>query len=456
MDKSRNNPIIRMSHTACSAGRRRLRILAFWQAVRAWWIQRGSSEREKASISEEKASTTKSMSSSDIKNPGTEGCSRIVSYWQDRSSTLKRSALNLRVGLIRWSPPPCERYADRVFFFLKGIIMQNVTLIGIDLGKHSFHVHAQDKNGNALLRKKFSRNQLTAFLSTCAASTVVMESCAGAHFMARHISQLGHQVKLISPQFVRPFVKSNKNDFIDAEAICEAASRPSMRFVTPRTEDQQAMSALHRVRDALVRERVKTTNQMHAFLLEFGISMPRGIAVIRRLAAVLEEHELPPYLARLLMRLHQHYAYLTEQIEELEQELKTHMADDDTAQRLLTIPGVGLITASLLATKLGDGKSYASSRDFAASTGLVPRQYSTGGKSTLMGISKRGDKNLRRLLVQCARAFMQRLEHNQGRLADWVKAQLLRHHSNVVACGLANKLARIAWSVTTHRTAFIQ
>ncbi|MBF7999712.1 IS110 family transposase, partial [Rahnella sp. LAC-M12] len=228
--------------------------------------------------------------------------------------------------------------------------MQNVTLIGIDLGKHSFHVHAQDKNGNALLRKKFSRNQLTAFLSTYAASTVVMESCAGAHYMARHISQLGHQVKLISPQFVRPFVKSNKNDFIDAEAICEAASRPSMRFVTPRTEDQQAMSALHRVRDALVRERVKTTNQMHAFLLEFGISMPRGIAVIRRLAAVLEEHELPPYLARLLMQLHQHYAYLSEQIEELEQELKTHMADDDTAQRLLTIPGVGLITASLLAT----------------------------------------------------------------------------------------------------------
>ncbi|ASY81490.1 IS110 family transposase [Pectobacterium polaris] len=334
--------------------------------------------------------------------------------------------------------------------------MQNVTLIGIDLGKHSFHVHAQDKSGHALLRKKFSRTQLTAFLSTCSAATVVMESCAGAHFMARHISQLGHQVKLISPQFVRPFVKSNKNDFIDAEAICEAASRPSMRFVTPRTEDQQAMYALHRVRDTLVRERVKATNQMHAFLLEFGISMPRGIAVIRRLTAVLEEHQLPPYLTRLLLRLHQHYSSLSEQIEGLEQELKTHMADDDTAQRLLTIPGVGMITASLLATKLGDGKNYASSRDFAASTGLVPRQYSTGGKTTLMGISKRGDKNMRRLLVQCARVFMQRLEHNPGRLAEWVKVQQTRHHSNVVACGLANKLARIAWAVTAHRTAFSQ
>ncbi|MDQ7101660.1 IS110 family transposase [Serratia sp. MF2] len=334
--------------------------------------------------------------------------------------------------------------------------MQNVTLIGIDLGKQSFNVHAKDKNGNALLRKKFSRTQLTVFLSTCIASTVVMESCAGAHFMARHITLLGHQVKLISPQFVRPFVKSNKNDFIDAEAICEAASRPSMRFVTPRTEEQQAMSALHCVRDSLVRERVRTTNQMHAFLLEFGISMPRGIAVIKRLSAVLEEHRLPPYLTRLLVRLHQHYTYLSEQIEVLEQELKNHMANDDAAQRLLTIPGVGVITASLLATKLGDGKNYASSRDFAASTGLVPRQYSTGGRNTLMGISKRGDKNLRRLLVQCARVFMQRIKHHPGRLADWVTSQLTRHHSNVVACGLANKLARIAWAVTTHRTAFNQ
>ena len=334
--------------------------------------------------------------------------------------------------------------------------MQNVTLIGIDLGKNSFHIHCQEKHGNPLLRKKFSRTQLTQFLATCQPCIVAMESCTGAHFMARHISQLGHQVKLISPQFVRPFVKSNKNDFIDAEAICEAASRPSMRFVTPRIEDQQAMSALHRVRDSLVRERVKTTNQMHAFLLEFGISMPRGITVIRRLATVLEEHELPPYLARLLTRLHQHYGYLCEQIEEVEKELNNHMADDETAQRLLSIPGVGPITASLLATKLGDGKNYASSRDFAASTGLVPRQYSTGGKSTLMGISKRGDKNLRRLLVQCARVYLQRLEHQSGRLAEWVQGQLTRHHSNVVACALANKLARIAWAVTTQRTVFSQ
>lgn len=160
-------------------------------------------------------------------------------------------------------------------------IMQNITLIGIDLGKHSFHIHCQDKSGKVLLRKKFTRTKLIEFLAGCASSTVVMEACAGAHFMARRIADLGHEAKLISPQFVRPFVKSNKNDFVDAEAICEAASRPSMRFVQPRTEAQQAMRALHRVRESLVSDKVKTTNQMHAFLLEFGISMPTGVAVVK-------------------------------------------------------------------------------------------------------------------------------------------------------------------------------
>lgn len=326
--------------------------------------------------------------------------------------------------------------------------MQNVALIGIDLGKHSFHIHCQDKSGNALLRKKFTRTKLMQFLVTCPSSVVVMEACAGAHFMAQRISDIGHDVKLISPQFVRPFVKSNKNDFIDAEAICEAPSRPSMRFVQPRTETQQAMRALHRVRESLIRDKVKTTNQIHGFLLEFGISLPTGDAVIKRLSLVLAEHEIPEYLSRLLMKLHAHYLYLIEQITELESELNQSIKADATAQRIMTIPGVGPITASLLSSQLGDGKQFSCSRDFAASTGLVPRQYSTGGKSTLLGISKRGDKNLRRLLVQCARSFMMRLEHQQGRLAEWVRKQLDNKHSNIVACALANKLARIAWAIT--------
>lgn len=332
--------------------------------------------------------------------------------------------------------------------------MENVALIGIDLGKHSFHLHCQDKSGKALQRKKFTRTNLMQFLATCPSTVVVMEACAGAHFMARRISDIGHEAKLISPQFVRPFVKSNKNDFVDAEAICEAASRPSMRFVQPRTEVQQAMRALHRVRESLIRDKVKTTNQIHGFLLEFGISLPTGDTVIKRLSLVLVEHEIPEYLSRLLMKLHAHYLYLVEQITELESELNQSIKTDDAAQRIMTIPGVGPITASLLSSQLGDGKQFSCSRDFAASTGLVPRQYSTGGKSTLLGISKRGDKNLRRLLVQCARSFMMRLEHQQGRLVEWVREQLSKKHSNVVACALANKLARIAWAITTNHNEY--
>ncbi|WP_301622324.1 IS110 family transposase, partial [Klebsiella africana] len=225
---------------------------------------------------------------------------------------------------------------------------------------------------------KFTRPKLIEFLATCPATTIAMEACGGSHFMARKLEELGHSPKLISPQFVRPFVKSNKNDFVDAEAICEAASRPSMRFVQPRTESQQAMRALHRVRESLVQDKVKTTNQMHAFLLEFGISVPRGAAVISRLSTILEDNSLPLYLSQLLLKLQQHYHYLVD-------------------------------TASTISTEIGDGKQYASSRDFAAATGLVPRQYSTGGRTTLLGISKRGNKKIRTLLVQCARVFIQKL-----------------------------------------------
>lgn len=332
--------------------------------------------------------------------------------------------------------------------------MQDITLIGIDLGKHSFHVHGQDRHGKALLRKKFSRKQLIEFFATFHSCTCVMEACAGAHHMARQLVGYGHKVKLISPQFVRPFVKSNKNDFVDAEAICEAAGRPSMRFVTPKTEAQQTLSTLHRVRESLVRDRTKTSNQIHAFLLEFGISLPIGHAVIHRLPAALADQALPPRLVQVLQRLHSHFKYLDEQIAEIEKDLARQLADDDLGQRLMTVPGIGPITASVLASEMGDGKQYRCGRDFAASLGLVPRQYSTGGKHNLLGISKRGDKNLRRLLVQGARAYMQQLKRQTGQLARWVSTMLIRRHSNVVACALANKLARIAWAIAAHHTAF--
>ena len=270
-----------------------------------------------------------------------------------------------------------------------------------------------------------------------------MEACGGSHFMARKLEELGHFPKLISPQFVRPFVKSNKNDFVDAEAICEAASRPSMRFVQPRTESQQAMRALHRVRESPVQDKVKTTNQMHAFLLEFGISVPRGAAVISRLSTLLEDSSLPLYLSQLLLKLQQHYHYLVEQIKDLESQLKRKLDEDEVGQRLLSIPCVGTLTASTISTEIGDGKQYASSRDFAAATGLVPRQYSTGGRTTLLGISKRGNKRSE-LCWFSVPVFIQKLEHQSGKLADWVRELLCRKSNFVVTCALANKLARIA------------
>ena len=332
--------------------------------------------------------------------------------------------------------------------------MSELAMVGIDLGKHSFHLHGQDKTGREVFRKKLSRQQMMQFFSNLPVCTVVMEACAGAHFVARQLMVMGHEAKLISPQFVRPYVKGNKNDFVDAEAICEAASRPSMRFVSPKTEAQQTLSVLHRLRESLVRDRTKTVNQMHGFLLEFGISLPRGLAIMKRLPVILTQHELPTRLMTLLDRLREHFNYLDGQIRDLDKELARQLADDDLGSRLLSIPCVGPITASLLAVEMGDGKQYACSRDFAASIGLVPRQYSTGGKATLLGISKRGDKNLRRLLVQCARVYLQQLKIQHGALADWVRSLLIRRHSNVVACALANKLARIAWAISAGHGVF--
>lgn len=332
--------------------------------------------------------------------------------------------------------------------------MQDIHWIGIDLGKHTFHVHGQDRQGHRLFREKLNRKQLIEFMAKLPVCNVAMEACAGAHEMARRLAAFGHEVKLISPQFVRPFVKSNKNDFIDAEAICEAASRPAMRFVTPKTEAQQTLSALHRVRESLVHDRVKTSNQIHAFLLEFGISLPIGKAVIKRLPVVLAEHPLPPKLVTTLERLHAHYQYLQAQIDEVDRDLALQVEDDELAQRLMAIPGVGPITASTLAVVISDGKQYGCGRDFAASIGLVPRQYSTGGRQHLLGISKRGDKNLRRLLVQCARSWLLHLDKRSGRMAEWVNGLLQRRHSNVVACALANKIARIAWAIAAKHATY--
>ncbi|AOY01367.1 IS110 family transposase [Jeongeupia sp. USM3] len=327
--------------------------------------------------------------------------------------------------------------------------MTSVALLGIDIGKHTFYLHGQDQHGHQVLRKKYSRRQLIDVLANTPVCTVVMESCAGAHWLARKLAESGHQVKLIAPQYVKPFLKGNKNDYNDAEAICEAAARPSMRFVAVKTPEQQTLSALHRLRESLIAHRTAAINQVHGFLLEFGVSLPIGMASIQRLPALLDDpvHALPPRLVQVLLRLHARIKGLSAEIKDIEAELARQLQDDDAGRRLLSIPGIGPISASALAAEAGDASQFKCGRDFAASLGLVPRQYSTGGKQTLLGISKRGDKHLRRLLVQGARAVMQRADRRDDALGTWLRGLLGRRHSNVVACALANKLARIVWAV---------
>lgn len=324
-----------------------------------------------------------------------------------------------------------------------------ITLVGIDLGKHTFHVHAQDAHGREALRKQFNRKQLLLWLANLPACTVAMEACCGAHWLAWKLREFGHVPRLIDPQRVRPFVAGNKHDFADAQGICEAACRPSIRSIEPKSPEQLALASLHRLREARVVERTASINQAHAFLLEFGIALSVGKAMMGRLPALTEDADLPlPALTRrVLHQLYEHYQRLQTEIAELDQLLKEAVNQDERAQRLLEIPGIGPVTASLLCAEAGQAQQYRSSRDFAAALGLVPRQHSTGGKTKLLGISKRGDGHLRRLLVQGARAVMMHAAKSPHALAQWAAQLQTRRPSNVVACALAAKLARIVWVI---------
>lgn len=332
--------------------------------------------------------------------------------------------------------------------------MNNVAIAAIDLGKHSFHLHAQDDRGHELYHKKFNREELNKHLASLEPCTIAMEACGGAHFMAREVQRFGHTPKLIAPHLVRPYVKSNKNDFADAEAICEAATRSAMRFVAPKTEAQQALAMLNSVRDSFIKDRTATANRIHAALLEVGISLPKGFKSLSELSSLMEEKSFSPIIKHLLTKLHNHFNYLDAQVKTLDKEVECQAAEDDLASRLMTIPCVGPITSSALAAELGDGKQFKCGRDYSASIGLVPKQHSTGGKTVLLGISKRGDRNQRRLLVQCARVYLITIERQKGALADWVRQLWSRHHSNHVVCALANKLARIAWAIAAHHSEF--
>lgn len=326
-----------------------------------------------------------------------------------------------------------------------------VTTIGIDLAKNVFQIHGVDENGKCKLRKRIKRSRMSVFFANMPPCLIGMEACAGAHHWARILSSQGHDVRLMPPQFVKPYVKTNKNDMADAEAICEAVARPNMRFVSIKTPEQQSLLSFHRARTGFVKARTAQINQIRGLLAEFGIVLPPGsVAISRHVPALLEdaENSLTVPFRRLLSSLYENVKQLSEHIEAMEAAINEHFRNDELCKKIATIPGIGVLTATAIVSTVGDGTGFKNGRQLAAWLGLVPRQYSSGGKNTLGSISKRGDAYIRTLLIHGARAV---LSARKDRLApeSWLGRLVSRRNKNVAAVALANKNARMLWVLLT-------
>lgn len=328
-----------------------------------------------------------------------------------------------------------------------------ITTVGIDLAKNVMQVHGVDERRKTTLRKQLRRNQLTAFFSNLAPCLIGIEACGSAHYWARKLESYGHTVKLMAPQFVKPYVKTNKNDAADAEAICEAVGRPNMRFVPIKNAEQQAVLSLHRARQGFVKARTAQANQIRGLLSEYGIIIPQGIGhIAKRLPEIIEDGEngIPGVFRQLLQRLGDHLKELDRQVGELEVQIQTWHRESDASRKLAQIPGIGPITASALVASIGDAKSFENGRQLAAWLGLVPKQHSTGGKQMLLGISKRGDTYLRTLLIHGARAVIRVAEYKPSYAKSWLAQLMGRRNKNVAAVALANKNARTVWALLAH------
>lgn len=333
--------------------------------------------------------------------------------------------------------------------------MTEITTVGLDLAKQVFQVHAVDAAGSVMLRKVLRRGQVLTFFAGLPPCLIGMEACATAHFWGRELAALGHEVRLMPPQYVKAYVRRQKNDAADAAAICEAVGRPSMRFVPVKGEAQQAGLVLHRVRDLLQRQRTMLINALRGHLAEFGVIAPQGPRHVAQLAGLVRDagaDRVPEPARQVLLILVEQLEELVARLAALRQELLARHRADPASRRLATIPGVGPITASTLVATVTDPATFRSGREFAAWLGLVPRQHSSGGKARLGRISRRGDTELRRLLIIGAQAV---LRWPKAVAADpWLQALLARRPRLVAAVALANKLARIAWAVLRHQTEF--
>lgn len=332
-----------------------------------------------------------------------------------------------------------------------------LTRVGVDLAKQVFQVHGVDRAERPAWCKRLKRARWIADLERDVepGCEIGMEACGGAHHWARVLCAKGYRVKLIAPQFVKPYVKTNKTDANDAEAICEAMSRPSMRFVAVKSVEQQDLQAVHRVRSSLIRERTAKANQMRGLLYEYGLVAPREISSLRRaLPEWLEDAEngLTVRFRTLLAGLYRDLQQLDERVRELDREIATIAREHEPIGRLQQLTGIGPLTASALYALVGDARQYRKGRELAVALGLTPRQQSSGGKEKLLGISKRGDKYVRTLLIHGARSALRVAPNKTDRISCWAVALAERSHPNVAAAALANKLARIAWAMLRHGT----
>ena len=328
--------------------------------------------------------------------------------------------------------------------------MSKIITLGLDLAKNVFQVHGADGAGRAVLRKKIRRAQVLEFFSQLPSCIVAMEACGGAHFWGREIGKLGHDVRLIPPAYVKPFVKRQKNDAADAEAICEATMRPTMRFVPVKSEETQGAAMVFRVRELLIRQRTQAINALRGHLTEFGQIVPQGASNATRLIAIVEdpESDLPADAIPTLKALIAALMHLEAEIAKLDTEIARRAKENEVARRLMTVPGIGPLIATAIAVLAPPPETFRKARDFAAWLGLVPRQHSTGGKQRLGATTKMGERSLRRLLILGANSvIIKRHVHSSARPGTWLAGMLSRKPPMLVRVALANKMARIVWAL---------
>ena len=336
--------------------------------------------------------------------------------------------------------------------------MSTISTIGIDLAKNVIHLHAVDSLHKVIAEKKLSRGKAIEWLSQLPPCLIGIEACGSSHFWHRRLTAMGHQVKLISPQFVKPYLKSNKNDANDAAAICEAVTRPHMRFVPPKSVEQQDIQSIHRVRSRLVGQRTALVNQVRGLLYEYGIVIPRGIASARKMLQALLDPEskgLTPYFKGLLSEMYDELVHLDSRIARLNARIQVVYRQSEACQRIAKLPGIGYLTATALVANVGDPGVFKNGRQMAAWLGLVPRQFSTGGKPRLGGISKRGDTYLRTLLIHGGRAVVRTSGGKSDKLSRWAQDLKARKGPQVAAVAVANKNARMIWAMLSNQTQYL-